>query len=50
MVYAPLIYAPHTANVVIDFLHETFSENVISNRFPINVSRVDRTGPQIALI
>ena len=25
---------PHTANVVLDFLHETFNANVISNRFP----------------
>lgn len=41
---------PQTANVVIDFLHETFNENVISYRFPIKVSHVDRTGPQIALI
>jgi hypothetical protein len=25
---------PHTANVVLDFLHDTFDLHVISNRFP----------------
>jgi hypothetical protein len=37
---------PHTANVVLDFLHDTFDSRVISNRFRDRFA----TGPRIVLI
>jgi hypothetical protein len=40
---------PHTANVVLDFLHDTFDLCVIWNRFPDRFAW-DRTGPWIVLI
>jgi hypothetical protein len=39
----------HTANVVSDFLHDTFDSHVISNRFPDRVA-CERNWPPIALI
>jgi hypothetical protein len=36
---------PHTPNIVLDFLHDTFDSRDITNRFP-NCFNVDRTGPE----